>query len=458
MAGKEHEGVARVRDILSTPVPRADHPLRLALAGELHARPAHSLRGPQRGSHIAMLSGEGGFDADFAHLAEFCRLHGSAAPQPVRHFSADLGSFLFKWERHGEFCTYSFFRHGAFPHPFDGGALSFVPPDWLDALPGQRLVAVHIALDTSADDPRGPGHIARYFREDTLAGSRLSGGAATVWTDFQIHGDGFSRILLTGSTMEPTQAGRVVQRLLEIETYRMTALLALPLVQELTPTIRNIHSGTSDIAAQLAAIEGLEETRTMLARLSRLWAEIEGITARTSFRFDATRAYYDLVQRRTQRLREERIEGLQTIGEFLDLRLAPAMATCAATAHRIEVLAGRLARTSSLLSTQVDVALECQNRDLLANMDRRAGMQARLQRTLEVISICALTYYLSVLLGMALRGLNRAGLAIDVELVNGLCIPFMFLLTWLGLRWARRAVARADQNRPDQDARPRVSC
>jgi len=151
------------------------------------------------------------------------------------------------------------------------------------------------------------------------------------------------------------------------------------------------------------------------------------------------------VQRRTQRLREERIEGLQTIGEFLDLRLAPAMATCAATSTRIETFARRLERASSLLSTQVDVALEGQNRDLLANMDQRAAMQSRLQRILEVISICALTYYLSVLLGMALRGLNRSGFTIDVELVTGLAIPFMFALTWLGLRWARRAVTRVDE-------------
>jgi len=435
--------------MVSTERPRADHPLRFALAGELHARPVHALRGSQRGSHLAMLSSESGYDADFAHLIEICRLLGVAHPKPVKHFSADFGSFLFKWERHGEFCTYTFFRPGAFSHPFENGPLSFVPADWLDSLPGERLVAAHLALDTEADDPRRSGRIAQYFREDSLAGSHLSGGAATVWTDFQIHGDGFSRILITGSTLEPMQAGRVVQRLLEIETYRMTALLALPLVQELAPQIRHIQNGMSDVAARLATIEGLDETRDMLSRLSRLWVEIEGVTARTSFRLDATRAYYDLVQRRTQRLREERIEGLQTIGEFLDLRLAPAMATCAAAASRIETLARRLARASNLLSTQVDVALEGQNRDLLANMDRRAGMQARLQRTLEVISICALTYYMSVLLGMALRGLNRSGFSIDVELVNGLAIPFMFMLTWLGLAWARRAVTQSDRNRPD---------
>ena len=434
-----------MREISNSVTSRADHELRFALAGEVHARPVHALRGPQRGSHLAMLSGEADFDADFAHLREICRLHGVAPPMPANHFSADFGSFLFKWERHGEFCTYSFFLPGDFAHPFEDTALSYAPSEWLDSLPGRRLVAVHLALEPAGMDTRSSGRIARYFHEDSLAASRLSGGAATVWTDFRIHADGFSRILITGSSLEPMQAGRVVQRLLEIETYRMTALLALPLVQELAPQIRQIQAGMSEITARLPLVEGLNETRDMLTRLSRLWAEVEEITARTSFRFDATRAYYELVQRRTQRLREERIEGLQTIGEFLDLRLAPAMATCAATSTRIETLARRLERASSLLSTQVNVALEGQNRDLLANMDQRAAMQSRLQRILEIISICALTYYLSVLLGMALRGLNRSGFTIDVELMNGLAIPFMFALTWLGLRWARRAMTRVDE-------------
>ena len=400
-----------------------------------------------------MLSGESGFAADFAHLVELCRRYGVAAPEPVKHFSADFGTFLLKWERHGEFCSYSFFHHGAFTHPFEQTALAFVPTDWLEGLPGQRLVAVHLALEPSGAELRASGNLARYFHEDSLAGSLLSGGAATVWTDFQIHADGFSRILISGQNLDPLQAGRIVQRLLEIETYRMMALLALPLVHEVSSQIAQIESGMSQIAARLAEIEGLEETRDMLARLSRHWAEIEGITARTSFRFDATRAYYDLVQRRTQRLREERIEGLQTIGEFLELRLAPAMATCATTATRIEILARRLARASSLLSTQVNVALEGQNRDLLANMDRRAAMQSRLQRTLELISICALTYYLSVLLAMALRALNRSGLRIDIELASGMAIPVMFMLGWLGLRWTRRAVIRADLNRHDHVSR-----
>lgn len=425
---------------LATEARTADHPLRSVLAGELHARPVAALCAPQRCSHVAMLSGESDFAADFAHLVELCRRHRVAAPEPAKHFSADFGSFLLKWERHGEFCTYSFYRPGSFGHPFEETALDLVPADWLESLPGQRLAAVHLVLEPREAKLRTPGELTEYFYAESLVGSHLSGGAATVWTDFRTHADGFSRILISAANLDPLRAGRMVQRLLEIETYRMMALLALPLAQTLSFQSSRIEASMSEITGRLAENEGLEETRDMLAQLSRLWVEIEGITARASFRFDATRAYYELVQQRTQRLREERIEGLQTIGEFLALRMAPAMGTCAATARRIESLARRLARASGLLNTQVNVALEGQNRDLLANMDRRAGMQAHLQRTLELISICALTYYLSALLGLAIRALNRLGLGFDVELITGAAIPAMFILGWLGLRWARRSI------------------
>jgi uncharacterized membrane-anchored protein len=53
------------------------------------------------------------------------------------------------------------------------------------------------------------------------------------------------------------------------------------------------------------------------------------------------------------------------------------------------------ARATDLLRTQVDVALQEQNRDILLSMDRRARLQSQLQRILEVISIVTLTYYLT---------------------------------------------------------------
>lgn len=439
-------------ETLDTEAPRwNEHPLRQSLAGELHTRPFLALEAPLRASHIAMLSGEGGFAADFAHITALCRHFGREAPQPAKHFNADLGSFSVRWERHSEFCTYTFFRTGLFTHPFEDTALSLVPVDWLDTLPGKRLVAAHLAIEPRGTPPHGQTDIARYFHGASLAGSRISGGSAVIWTDFQLHADGFSRFLIgdTGPSLivdahlHPLRAGRIVQRLLEIETYRMMALLSLPLAQSLAPEIDRIEAGTSEIAGALAGLEGLEETREMLSRLSRLSGEIEAITARSTLRFEATRAYYELVKSRTDNLREERIEGFPTIDEYLQRRLAPAMATCAATAQRIETLSRRLARANSLLSTRVNVGLEAQNRDLLQSMDRRAQLQARLASTLDVISTCAVTYYLSLLLGHVLVAAVHAGIAMDVEFVNGLAIPVILVLVAIALRWARRTVMRS---------------
>jgi uncharacterized membrane-anchored protein len=219
-------------------------------------------------------------------------------------------------------------------------------------------------------------------------------------------------------------------------------LLALPLVQEQGPRIRQIEEETAQIARSMSEIAGLEDSRALLTHLSRLSADVEGITARLSYRVDATRAYFALVRRRIERLREERLERLQTIEEFMERRLAPAMQTCETAARRLDSLSRRLARASDLLRTQVDVALQEQNRDVLLSMDRRASLQSQLQRTLEVISIVALTYYLAVLLMTILGAVKAAGVPLNVELVAGVATPFLLGIIWLALRWTRQTVIR----------------
>lgn len=424
-----------------------DHPLRSALIEEVHARPFVALEPPEQASHLALVSGEDGAAADFAHLVRLCQRYGlSSPPDGSKHFTCDFGTFRLKWERHGEFCTYTFFSHKPFEQPFSIPAISTVPCDWLEALPGKRLVAVHLAVEPRDRPPRSAVDLAAIFRSETICGSRVFGGAALTWTDFAVHEDGFGRVLVRDIALDHFEAGRLVQRLLEIETYRMMALVALPLVQEHGPQIRQIEEETAQIARSMSEIAGLDHTRAMLTRLSRLSADVEGLTARLSYRVDATRAYFALVRRRIGRLREERLERLQTIDEFMERRLAPAMQTCETAARRLDSLSRRLARASDLLRTQVDVALQEQNRDLLLSMDRRARLQSRLQRTLEVISMVALTYYLAVLLTTILKAVKAAGVPLDVELVAGAATPFLLGIIWLGLRWTRQTVIRRHEH------------
>lgn len=424
-----------------------DHPLRSALIEEVHARPFVALEPPEQASHLALVSGEHGAAADLAHLVRLCQRYGLSPPTDgSKHFRCDFGTFRLKWERHGEFCTYTFFCHHPFEHPFSSPAILNVPRDWLEAVPGKRLVAVHVAVEPRNSPPRSAVDLAAIFRSETVSGSRVFGGAALAWTDFAVHEDGFGRILVRDIGLDHLEAGRLVQRLLEIETYRMMALIALPLVQEHGQQISLIEEETAKIARSMSEIAGLDHTRAMLSRLSRLSADVEGITARVSYRLDATRAYFALVRRRIERLREERLERLQTIDEFMERRLAPAMQTCETAARRLDSLSRRLARASDLLRTQVDVGLQEQNRDLLLSMDRRARLQSRLQRTLEVISMVALTYYLAVLLTTILKAVQAAGVPLDVELVAGAATPFLLGIIWLGLRWTRQTVIRRHEH------------
>jgi uncharacterized membrane-anchored protein len=425
---------------------------RAALNNEVHARPFASVTAPMRASHLAVLWGEGGAAADLAHLEALCRRHDVPPPLPgATHFAAGFGAFALKWERHTEFSTYIFMLEGAAGpnggNAFDDPAIARVPQDWLAAMPGSVLVAAHFVMQSAESPMPDADSLARVLVADTTAGSGISGGVAHAWTDFQLHADGFGRVLVRdcgadGRRMGPRQAGRMMQRLLEIETYRMMALLSLPVARDHAPRIDAIGEELARLTQGLSTIAGLDDERRLLDRLVALAAEAERIAAATTYRFGAGRAYHQLVLRRIEELREQRIEGLQTIGEFMDRRLAPAMRTCASVGERLETISVRLARTTALLRARVDVALEAQNRDLLASMDRRARLQLRLQQTVEGLSVAAICYYVVGLVAYAAKGLKTAGLPVEPDLASALAVVPVAAIVWLALRRLRRRMTR----------------
>ena len=73
--------------------------------------------------------------------------------------------------------------------------------------------------------------ISPYFTNNTLIGSTVTGGAASVFQDFRIHVDGFSRFLIVNNNLRVEQGARFMQRLFEIEVYRVLALLAFPIAR-----------------------------------------------------------------------------------------------------------------------------------------------------------------------------------------------------------------------------------
>lgn len=423
-------------------VPLTQHPLRHQLAAEVHARPYEVLDPPVRATHLAVATGEETAAADRAHLEDLCDRFGVQPPSAdAIHFAHDLGPDLrVRWERHTEFSTYTFYRFDDFTDPFKERALDLVPPDWLAGLPGEVVVALHCAL--IADDP-APDLIG-WFGDHLVVGSRIGAGAGTAWSDFRIHEDGFSRIVVNAGGLTRGQNGRMLQRLMELETYRMMALLAFPVARAMGPRLSRLEAEVGALTDRMATIgpsdgDG-ESERELLRELTRAAAEVESLMAAHGYRFSAARAYHALVQRSLRELREERIGGTQMFHEFMDRRFTPAMRTCEAMEGRADGLGRRIARAADMLRTRVDIAMEESNRDLLRSMNSRVHMQLRLQETVEGLSVVAISYYLWGLVAYLLKGLKAAGVPINADAAALVAIPVVVGMVFIGVRRLRKAV------------------
>ncbi len=427
-----------------------EHPQRRILADEAHARPYMLLRAPVRLSHLAVMSGEHAQDADRAHVAQLCRAF-SVAPPPADalHFSAKIGPLSLKWERHSEFSSYAFAVDGPFAQPFKETPADHLPADWLKSIPGETIAALHIAIEPGSAPDRAVEETSALFDNNTIIGSIVLGGQARAWTDARIHADGFGRFLVKNIDLNQRQLGRLVQRLVEIETYRIMAMLAFPLARATRPRVAVLEQDLAAAVKRLPEITSVEDESTLLKRLSTLAAEAEGVTASNAFRFSAARAYAALTRQRVEELREARLEWMQPLGEFLLRRMAPAMETCENVAARQESLSVRIARASDLLRTRVDVGVEAQNRDLLRSMNRRAKAQLRLQQTVEGLSVAAISYYLVGLVAYLAKALHGAGLRIDPEMAAGLSIPIVVPLVWFGVRRLRKGIVKREREQAD---------
>lgn len=412
------------------------HPQREALHNEVHARPYERLTAPLALSHVALV----GVDAAQVreHVAALMRSRHLPLPaEDASHMSADLGGLHLRWEKHTEFHTLTFWKplHEA-RWQFDAPALADVPHDWLAALPGEWLVGLHILVHgDKAQQDRAPLQqlVRRTLQEETLVGAAVMGGDAEVYTDLQLSADGFTRFLVIADDMTPRRLGRAVQRLLEIETYRMMALLGLPKAREVTAGLAHAERDLAQVAGAIRSAQRDQEP-DLLRQLTQLAGEVESLYARTHARFSASSAYFELVQRRIEELREQRIESLQTLGEFMDRRLVPAMQTCVWAARRQQALSERISRTSNLLRTRVEIEQQQSSQDLLDAMSRRQRAQVLLQSAVEGLSVAAVTYYGAGLVGYLAKGARAAGWSVSPDVAVALAIPVIGLAVWAGVR------------------------
>jgi uncharacterized membrane-anchored protein len=410
------------------------HPMREAVLGEVHARPFRPVAAPAVTLHYAFVTSAEESETDRAWLSDLCESQGAPGPGPAaRHHVLELAGGSLSWEKHAEFTTYTWNGPASSAKPF-GPLPGNHPFGSAFRAPGKMLMAsrVDICQSTPSDAWRGS------YDPTSLSVFKVEDGSGLAAMDFRPDGDGLTRIVVFNEGMTAVQCGAVVQRLLEIETYRTLALLGLFEANRLQPETSAMEAELMGLTEKMQESAGLESNRNLLEQLTRLSATLEASAAASSYRFGASRAYYEIVNARLKALREEPVPGDLSMSAFLSRRLAPAMRTCQSTEDRQAMLSRKLARATTLLRTRVDVDLEQQNRGLLESMNRRARLQLRLQQTVEGLSVAAVSYYVVGLISYLAKAADYADLPLPgPETITGLAVPVVVAAMWLTVRRIR---------------------
>ncbi|WP_371154708.1 DUF3422 family protein [Jannaschia sp. 2305UL9-9] len=420
-----------------------DHPRRYDLANELHARPFPTLTAPCRAAYLAIKreadAANRDRSLDRAHLESLLDRFGADHPPPgATHFFGQLGRHMLKWENHTEFVTYTLFSNGVADRPFDGSVFDVFPADWLAEVPGVRLTSALVRVECETPEEQIEAKLADWFVPESLAVSRVLDDSAILASDFRIDSAGHIRFaVFAADATGERRVGRIVQRLTEIETYKTMAMLALPRARALSADLGNMDRTLSGLVGALRA--GEAQTDATLAGLLTIGSDLETMLARSSFRFGAMEAYEALVKQRISVLREERFGGRQTLAEFMMRRFDPAMRTCRAVQARMESMAERAKRAGDLLSTRVNVDRAEQNARLLHSMDERAAAQLRLQKTVEGLSVVAISYYALGLVSALLYPL-AGGVGMSKEMLTAIAVLPVVGAVWWVVRRIRKGM------------------
>lgn len=426
----------------------ANDPQRQSLHDVVHSRPSARIRVPALITYVAVLNENVSRESELAHLRLLPRQeHLSIEDLAGSFVRLRFEGYTLKWERHSEFTRYSIVQ----PLRDDAG-LGSTAPDllsdlvvsaaWLSSIPGRTVAAIQLGMvHGDLSNPEGLMEKAQAWigGTSTAVASQIgvvpgkTNGHSWAITEFRIGVSGFERMLvITAPDSSHTRAGRISQRLLEIETYRLMALRGLPVAKSLGPMLSDAEQGLANITAALE--DKASSDQDLLDKLVSLAARVERATSHHNYRFSATRAYYALVGQRISELREKAIPGTQTLGEFMQRRLSPAIALVAAHAERLSSLSERVSRTSALLRTRVDIATEIQNQELLSKLTRGQELQLQLQTTVEGLSIAAISYYVISLVLYGGKALHAMGVGVEPELLAGAFIPVVLWAVWSATR------------------------
>lgn len=485
-----------------------NHPTRFEAASILHARPWNRLEVPSLVSAItcthktvelvdgvecplahprgATRNPAVAYDADYDHLASLCEHFGATPPTRGTSFhSCHLTpSLALRWERHAEAQTYQFTRCGdldeaALDAPFDAAnvAVAAVPAAWVASVPGAVICATHLAVTDETvggsskatfsaaapaeEDDRAKHEasaaiiedLRRLFgssENDVITGCELEKGRFRCFSDWRSHGDGFNRVVIRHQRDDArafvrTSAGKAAQRMIELDKYRMLALMAMPFAQGLGRRVDALNEELKDVAESVDAMDGEDEDgkRDLLGRLTRLAVTGQRLSAIAHDRFNASNAYASIVEDRLEYMRAGRIAGVPSVNTFLDAAMKPALRTFNATQRRLDKVAMSSQLTAEIIRTRLTLEQHAQSNENLRELKKTSSTQLMMQHNVEGLSAVAITYYSLGVLGYLLKAASATPYAppVPTELALGGAIPIIWGAVTVAISRMKRAAA-----------------
>ena len=422
--------------------------LRQSLSEELHARAFYDFDGAGRFIRFVYLVGNDD-SAVLNYVNDYLRSRNLSPVQASEKFyRIELDGFALRVERHTEFLTISFVEKGLkvqtgiSKDAFREASLPHMPFAWARNAPTAVFHAIWVEVGGRPPTKLQQSDMLQVLDSRAVASNNFSDAAAQVHFAFDIDSAGYSRVVVFNKSIEAIRMGRIVQRIVEVETYRLLSLLGLATVKAYSTRLTDIEEVlnglTNDLANEIKKPDG--QVQQLLTVLSSQAADVEDIYSRTSYRLSATKAYLGILTGRLERMQLTRLSGFQGVRGFLDRRMTPAMDSCAAFSERLASLSQRINRAGALLRTQTELVIQRQNRDLLQSMDQRAKHQLRLQQTVERLSIAAVTYY-----GVGLVGYIAVSLPIDqwglsLSYIKAGAVPIIALAVWMAIRKVKETV------------------
>ncbi len=411
------------------------HPLRSTLAEEMHLRRLPRFNAPYRLMQFVAVLGEGDVGDARAHIETLADGARTIVPISAKYGVIGFDEVTMVWERHTEFATYTLMRPGDNDPSFDPQLFQPVLSAVEQGMPGEVIRATQVALVAAAHAPDpASGALDHWFVPEAMIVCDVADGLARIVSDFRLNADGYGRLLVVDNGLDRDEPAQLVMRLQELGNYRNMALLGLPLAQKLTPSVSDLETRLAELTHDVS--ERASEDDQLLDELTFLSAELARLAAETRYRMSATRAYAQLSTDRLASLHIGAVRGFQTLADFTERRLMPAVRTCDSFSARIEDLLQRAAWTSELLRTRIDIALAKQNRDLLTSMDRRTKLQLRLQQTVEGLSIVAISYYLVALVAYVMHAIP----GIEQDVGVAVAVPIVMALVALSVWRLRRSM------------------